>query len=81
MKNNQFRTLAKFATLEEAQVVMALLDSMGVNAQILNDTVAMIMPYLESDVRIIVNTEDYDKARVLLDARFNNTDIPTPKKK
>ncbi len=75
MKPNEFMTLAKYGSLEEAQVIKALLDSMGVENQIVNDTAALIMPYLEHDVRIVVNAIDYDRARQLLDAKFDRADI------
>ncbi len=80
MKHNEFMTLAKYGSIEEAQVIKALLDSMGVDNQIVNDTAAQIMPYLESDVRIVVNAVDYDRARQLLDTRFDGREFVTREK-
>lgn len=75
MKTKEFVTLAKFASLEEAQVISALLDSMGVNNEIMNETAAQIMPYLEGDVRIMVNASDFDRAKELLNAKFDKKEI------
>ncbi len=47
---------------------------------IVNDTAAQIMPYLESDVRIVVNAVDYDRARQLLDTRFDGREFVTREK-
>ena len=58
MKDREFATVARFSSMEQAQVVKAMLDSMGVNNQIVNDIAADILPMLERDIRIIVNTAD-----------------------
>ncbi len=81
MKHSEFTTLAKYGSLEEAQVIKALLDSLGVENQIVNDTAALIMPYLEGDVRIVVNSVDYDRARKLLDAKFDRAEFIVKEKK
>lgn len=57
--------------MEQAQVVKAMLDSMGVNNQIVNDIAADILPMLERDIRIIVNTADLPKAKRLMKAKFD----------
>ena len=62
MKDREFATVARFSSMEQAQVVKAMLDSMGVNNQIVNDIAADILPMLERDIRIIVNTADLPKA-------------------
>ena len=40
MKDREFATVARFSSMEQAQVVKAMLDSMGVNNQIVNDIAA-----------------------------------------
>jgi bifunctional DNase/RNase len=80
-KHNEFKTLAVYGSIEEAQVIKALLDSMGVENQITNDTAVMVMPYLGKDVKIIVNAVDYDRARALLDAGFDHAGIVAREKK
>ena len=57
--------------MEQAQVVKAMLDSMGVKNQIVNDIAADILPRLERDIRIIVNTADLPKAKLLMKAKFD----------
>ena len=48
MKDREFATVARFSSMEQAQVVKAMLDSMGVNNQIVNDIAADILP-MKSD--------------------------------
>ena len=67
MKDREFATVARFSSMEQAQVVKAMLDSMGVNNQIAAD----ILPMLERDIRIIVNTADLPKAKQLMKAKFD----------
>ena len=67
MKDREFATVARFSSMEQAQVVKAMLDSMGVNNQIVNDIAADILPMLERDIRIIVNTADLPKAKQLME--------------
>ena len=71
MKDREFATVARFSSMEQAQVVKAMLDSMGVNNQIVNDIAADILPMLERDIRIIVNTADLPKAKQLMKAKFD----------
>lgn len=71
MKDREFATVARFSSMEQAQVVKAMLDSMGVENQIVNDIAADILPMLERDIRIIVNTSDLPKAREIMKAKFD----------
>ena len=77
MKDREFATVARFASMEQAQVVKAMLDSMGVDNQIVNDIAADILPMLERDVRIIVNTSDLPKAKQLMKANFDRESFKT----
>ncbi|HIW97100.1 MAG TPA: DUF2007 domain-containing protein [Candidatus Tidjanibacter gallistercoris] len=71
MKDREFATVARFSSMEQAQVVKAMLDSMGVENQIVNDIAADILPMLERDIRIIVNTSDLPRAREIMKAKFD----------
>lgn len=71
MKEREFRTLARFSSMEEAQVVKAMLDSMGVESEIVNDIAADVLPMLENDVRIIVNNSDLPQAKRIMHAKFD----------
>lgn len=75
MNNQDIVTLAKYASIEEAQVIKGLLDSVGIENQILNETAAQVMPYLEGDVRIVVNASDYEKAKEALKAGFDKNEM------
>ena len=77
MKDREFATVARFASMDQAQVVKAMLDSMGVDNQIVNDIAADILPMLERDVRIIVNTSDLPKAKQLMKAKFDRESFKT----
>ena len=77
MKDREFATVARFASMEQAQVVKAMLDSMGVDNQIVNDIAADILPMLERDVRIIVNTSDLPKAKQLMKAKVDRESFKT----
>lgn len=72
MKENEFATVARFSSVEEAQVVKSMLSSMGVECQIVNDMVAEVLPVLNGAVRIIVNRSDLPKAQMLMEAKFDN---------
>lgn len=77
MKKQEFITLARFSSFEQAQVVKALLDSMGIDNEIMNAMAAQVMPYLESDIRIMVNSKDYASAKRLLEAKFDKKELIT----
>lgn len=69
--DRDFSTLARFSSLEEAQVVKAMLDSMGVESQIINDIAADVLPMLEGDISIIVNNASLQQARKIMAATFD----------
>lgn len=71
MKNREFLTLARFASAEKAQIVKSMLDSMGVECQVVNDIAADILPMLKGDIKIIVNAADYERAKKILHAKFD----------
>ena len=73
MDIREFATIAKFSSLEEAQVVKAMLTSMGVNCQLVNDMAAEILPMLERDIRLIVNRSDLPRAEQILKAKFDKS--------
>lgn len=52
-------------------MVKAMLDSMGVENEIVNDITADVLPMLENDVRIIVNNRDLPLAQQIMHAKFD----------
>ncbi len=78
MKNDrEFSTLARFSSMEQAQVVKAMLDAMGIENQLVNDISADVLPMLERDIKIIVNRADYAKAREIMKAKFDEESFKT----
>lgn len=77
MKHKDFATLRTFYTMNEALVVKSLLDSMGINNQIISSATP-IMPYVMVKVdpyAVVVNASDYERANELLEAEFEKSDI------
>lgn len=81
MKNQEFVTLEKFTSVNRANLVKALLDSAGIENQIINDTAASMMPMLGNAIQIIVNAGDYDRAREIMEAKFDKTEFAAESKK
>ena len=81
MKEHEFVTLAKFTSVNRAAVVKALLDSVGIDNQIINDTAVSMMPMLGNGIQIIVNAEDYDRAKEVMEAKFDKTEFAFESKK
>lgn len=77
MDTREFATIAKFSSLEAAQVAESMLTSMGVNCQLVNDVAAEVLPMLERDIRLIVNRADLPKALQIMRAKFNKADFKT----
>ncbi len=73
MENNKdFATVRTFDSLEEAWVIKGLLDSVGIESQVINETVARMIPVMGDIglVRIVVNAADYERAVAALEADF-----------
>lgn len=77
MKDREFITIARPSSLEQAYIMQSMFSAMGVESQIVNDISADILPMLERDVRIIINSSDYERARKLMDAKFDKDSFKT----
>lgn len=77
MKEREFITIARPSSLEQAYIMQSMFSAMGVESQIVNDISADILPMLERDVRIIINSSDYERARKLMDAKFDKDSFKT----
>lgn len=77
MDTREFATIAKFSSLEAAQVAESMLTSMGVNCQLVNDVAAEVLPMLERDIRLIVNRSDLPKALQIMRAKFDKDGFKT----
>ena len=75
MDKFEFMTLARFSSVEEAQVMKTFLDSAGIENQITNDTSQGVLPVFENSIKIIVNSGDYKKAVDILNAKFDKTEM------
>ena len=68
-KENSVVELAGFATAAEAEVAASMLRSMGVEVSVVNEISSIMLPYINDNrVRLLVDSDDYDKARSLLNA-------------
>lgn len=75
MKKEEFITLAKFTSAERAQLTKALLDSMGIENQIIHDTAMSVLPPMPNQIVIVVNASDFDRAKELLEAKFDKNEF------
>lgn len=73
--------MAKFTSVNRANVVKALLDSVGIDNQIINDTAVSMMPMLGNGIQIIVNAGDYDRAKEVMEAKFDKAEFVAESKK
>lgn len=73
MKNEQeFTVLRTFNNAGEAAVLKSLLDSAGIDNFIRNDATSLVLPMLNESVgvKVVVRTEDLEKAEEFLQAAF-----------
>lgn len=80
MKNYDFVTLAKFTSPERANLIKALLDSAGIDNQLLNETSMQVLPHIPNAIQLVVRAEDYDRAKAFLEAKFDNGEFMTEAK-
>ena len=69
--NNQGEvvTLTTFATAAEAEIAASLLRSMGIEVSIVNEISSIMLPYINDNrVRLLVNSDDRERALSLLEA-------------
>ncbi len=72
MDKSEVITLATYASAGEALVVQSLLESAGVETQIVNEVSSNVLPYSSDNaVRLIINEKDVDRAREILAAGFD----------
>ena len=62
--------LATYQAPIDAEMAASILRSAGIDCQVLDENVAMVMPYLNKIVRLVVRAEDETRARELLSAEF-----------
>lgn len=77
MKEREFVTIARTSSLEQAYIMQSMFNAMGVESQIVNDITADVLPMLERDVRIIINSADYERARKIMAAKFDKESYKT----
>lgn len=63
--------LQTFQLVVDAEMAASLLRSAGVDCQILDENVAMVMPYLNKIVRLVVRAEDVERAKEVLAAEIS----------
>ena len=71
MKKDDLVTLAKFTSPERANLIKALLDSAGIDNQLLNETSMQVLPHIPNAIQLVVRGEDYERAKAFLEAKFD----------
>lgn len=62
----EYRTVAAFGTLADAELARGVLESDGIPAALLGGLDAALLPGAGQSVRVLVPSEDLDRARELL---------------
>ena len=62
--------LQTFQVAVDAEMTASILRSAGIECQVLDENVSMVMPYLSKIVRLVVRAEDEERAREVLNAQF-----------
>lgn len=62
--------LQTFQVAVDAEMTASILRSAGIDCQVLDENVSMVMPYLNKIVRLVVRAEDEERAREVLNAQF-----------
>ena len=62
--------LQTFQLSVDAEMAASLLRSAGIDCQVFDENVSMVMPYLSKIVRLMVRAEDEERAREVLAAEF-----------
>ncbi len=68
MKDDTLVVLAQYNTVAQAEIAKSILDSAGIKSMIRNEYMAMNFP-LAMPPQLVVEEEDYEKARQLLEHR------------
>lgn len=61
--------LQTFQVAVDAEMTASILRSAGIECQVLDENVSMVMPYLNKIVRLVVRAEDEERAREVLNAQ------------
>ena len=62
--------LQTFQVAVDAEMTASILRSAGIDCQVLDENVSMVMPYLNKIVRLVVRAEDEERAREVLNTQF-----------
>ena len=62
--------LQTFQVAVDAEMTASILRSAGIECEVLDENVSMVMPYLNKIVRLVVRAEDEERAREVLNAQF-----------
>lgn len=83
MDNPKVIVIRRFATTGEALIYKTLLESNGIDAELMNETSSEVLP-LQSDlmeVKLAVREADVPKAEAILAAQFDQNEFETESKK
>ncbi len=62
--------LQTFQVAIDAEMSASILRSAGIDCQVLDENVSMVLPYLNKIVRLVVRAEDEERAREILNAQI-----------
>lgn len=77
MDKSKIITLMSFDTSGEAEIVRSLLESAGVESELLNEVMSAMLP-LQSDffsIRLVINEDDEERAKEILAAKFDTEEF------
>jgi hypothetical protein len=63
------KVVAKYSDVYQAHIVRGMLENEGIECEVVNENLPFLgMGVAGFDVRIIVNDEDYDRAKAIIEA-------------
>lgn len=79
MDTSKLVILRNFSSVGEAIIYQSLLESNGIECQLLNETSADVFPIQGelTAIRLIVNEADVEQAEAILSAKFDQTEFDT----
>ena len=83
MDTQNVTVLRNFPTTGEALIYKTLLESNGIDAELLNETSSDVLPLQNEmmEIKLIVREADAAKAKEILDAKFDEEEFETESKK
>ena len=83
MDTQNVTVLRTFPTTGEALIYKTLLESNGIDAELLNETSSDVLPLQNEmmEIKLIVREADAAKAKEILDAKFDEEEFETQSKK